>query len=181
MKNHYQVLGLPQNASPRRIKEQYRKLAKLYHPDRLVNSADQARFAEKFREISEAYQALAEVVQQANLSPQERKLSFLYQQGRQLFDEKKWSKALTVFNEIMAIDPDYKDSLTWFREARRKYKALIALYTEANTLFQQKKWSETVTTFEAVLREAPNFRDAQKKLKKARRELLTETFLTRQT
>jgi len=177
MKNHYQILGLPPNASPRRIKEQYRKLAKLYHPDRLNHSPHRAQFEEKFKAISEAYQALAEVVRQANLSPVERKLDFLYQQGRQLADQNQWSKALTVFNEILGIDPTYRDTITWFREARRKHKELIALYTKADEMFRQKKWAEALAGFEAVIKQDPHFRDASKKLKKARRELLMETFL----
>jgi curved DNA-binding protein CbpA len=177
MEEYYQILGLPPNASPRRIKEQYRKLAKLYHPDKLAGAADKAQFEEKFKAISEAYQALSEVVRQANLSPQERKLDFLYQQGKQLAHQNKWSKALTVFNEILAIDPAYRDTITWFREARRKHKELITLYARADTLFQQKKWAEALAGFETVVKHDPNFRDAQKKIKKARRELLMETFL----
>jgi molecular chaperone DnaJ len=89
MKKHYQVLELPSNASPRRIKEQYRKLAKQYHPDRTTNAAEKARFAEKFKEINEAYRALSGVVRRANLSPLDRKLDFLYQRGQLLSEQKK--------------------------------------------------------------------------------------------
>ena len=177
MKNHYQTLGLPENASPRRIKEQYRKLAKQYHPDRWTNSADNAELEAKFKEISDAYQALSEVVKWANLSPKERKLDFLYQQGKRLIDQNNWSGALVVFNEILAIDPAYRDTLTWLREARRKHKELVRLYTAANTCLQHRKWSEAMQGFEAVLEQTPDFRDALKKLKKARRELLMEQFL----
>jgi tetratricopeptide (TPR) repeat protein len=179
MKNYYQILGLPANASPRRIKEQYRKLAKRYHPDRLANAANKAQLEERFKEISEAYQALSGVVKQTNLSPKERKLDFLYRQGQQLVNQNKWSKALIVFNEILAIDPAYRDTLTWFREARRKYKELTALYAKAEGFFREKKWAEALEAFEAVLRQDPNFRDTQKKIKQARRELLMETFLSR--
>jgi curved DNA-binding protein CbpA len=179
VKNHYQTLGLPENASPRRIKEQYRKLAKQYHPDRWTNSANKAQFEEKFKEISEAYRALAEVVKRANLSPEERKLDFLYQQGRRWIDQRKWARAVTIFNEILTIDPAYRDTLTWFREARRKHKELVELYTQANICFQQKRWAEATKGFETVLEQDPDFRDAFKKLKKARRELLMEQFLSR--
>lgn len=179
MKNHYQTLGLPENASPRRIKEQYRKLAKQYHPDRWANSANKAQLEEKFKEISEAYRALSNIVKRVNLSPKEQKLDFLYQQGRQLIDQHKWARAVAVFNEILTIDPLYRDTLTWFREARRKQKELVGLYAEADICFQQRKWAEAAKGFEAVLEQDSDFRDAFKKLKKARRELLMEQFLSR--
>ena len=34
MEKHYRTLGLPVGASKERIKKAYRKLAKLYHPDK---------------------------------------------------------------------------------------------------------------------------------------------------
>ena len=54
MNQHYQVLGLNYNASADDIKKAYRNLSKKYHPD--VNKDPGAE--EKFKKISEAYQAL---------------------------------------------------------------------------------------------------------------------------
>jgi len=55
--NFYQVLGLDQQIArdPTQVKSAYRKLAKLYHPD--ANPHSDA--AEKFHEISEAYEMLS--------------------------------------------------------------------------------------------------------------------------
>ena len=178
MKNYYEILGLPPNASPRRIKEQYRKLAKIYHPDRLADPAKKNHFAEKFREISEAYEALADIVKRANLTPKERKLDFLYQQGRQFFNQNKFSKAMVVFNEILALDSGYRDTLTLLQESRRKHKRLATLYAKADSLYAQKKWAEAAAGFEVVLRDDPGYRDAAKKFKKARREQLMSDFMS---
>ncbi len=178
MKNYYQILGLPPNAPPRKIKEQYRKLAKIYHPDKLVNAADKARLVEKFKEINEAYEALSEVVKRATLNPAERKLDFLYRQGRRLSKQKKWSKAMTVYNEILAIDSNYRDTLTCLQEARRKHKRLAAQYTEANSFFKREKWTEAIESFERILKEDPKYRDAAQKIKKARREQLKADFMS---
>jgi len=52
MKDYYQILGIPRNASEEEIKKAYRKLAHKYHPDK---GGD----AEKFKEINEAYQVLS--------------------------------------------------------------------------------------------------------------------------
>jgi len=54
--DYYEVLGLPRNASDEEIKKTFRKLAKLYHPDR--NSEPGAE--DKFKEINEAHQVLSD-------------------------------------------------------------------------------------------------------------------------
>ena len=57
MKNLYEVLGVSKNATETEIKSQYRKLARKYHPD--LNKNDKVS-AEKFKEISSAYDILGD-------------------------------------------------------------------------------------------------------------------------
>ena len=57
MKNLYDVLGVNKNATEAEIKSQYRKLARKYHPD--LNK-DNKEAAEKFKEISSAYDILGD-------------------------------------------------------------------------------------------------------------------------
>jgi curved DNA-binding protein CbpA len=57
-KDYYQILGVPSDASPKMIKKAYRRLARANHPDH--NPGDPAA-VERFREISEAYEVLADV------------------------------------------------------------------------------------------------------------------------
>ena len=56
-KDYYAVLGVPASASQDEIKKQYRKLAKKWHPDANQNNPEAA---EKFKEISEAYNVLGD-------------------------------------------------------------------------------------------------------------------------
>jgi molecular chaperone DnaJ len=56
-KDFYAVLGVPASAKQDEIKKQYRKLASKHHPDK--NPTD-PKAAERFKEISEAYQVLGD-------------------------------------------------------------------------------------------------------------------------
>src|SRR5690349_12124433 len=56
-KDYYSVLGVPASATQDEIKKQYRKLAAKHHPDKNQNDP---KAAERFKEISEAYQVLGD-------------------------------------------------------------------------------------------------------------------------
>jgi molecular chaperone DnaJ len=56
-KDFYAVLGVSASATQEEIKKQYRKLAAKYHPDKNPNDA---KAADRFKEISEAYQVLGD-------------------------------------------------------------------------------------------------------------------------
>src|SRR5437868_2304508 len=56
-KDYYNVIGVPASATQEEIKKQYRKLAAKHHPDKNPNDS---KAAERFKEISEAYQVLGD-------------------------------------------------------------------------------------------------------------------------
>jgi curved DNA-binding protein len=56
-KDYYKILGVSPEADDKTIKKAYRELAKKYHPDQNQNDKSAE---EKFKEISEAYQAVAD-------------------------------------------------------------------------------------------------------------------------
>ncbi|MFK8025299.1 MAG: J domain-containing protein [Ilumatobacter sp.] len=56
-RSHYDVLGLRDDASSEAIREQYRRLAREFHPDRAVGSA---AGSEKMPMINEAYRVLSD-------------------------------------------------------------------------------------------------------------------------
>ncbi len=57
-RDYYEVLGVDRKADKDEIKKAYRKLAKKYHPD--LNQDDKKAAEEKFKEVSEAYEVLAD-------------------------------------------------------------------------------------------------------------------------
>ncbi len=57
--HYYEVLGLKRNASPDEVKEAYRDLARVWHPDRFPTDPRLRKKAEeKLKEINEAYEHL---------------------------------------------------------------------------------------------------------------------------
>lgn len=53
-RDYYEILGVPRDADPDRIKKAYRKLAMRYHPDR----SEEPDAEERFKEVTEAYEVL---------------------------------------------------------------------------------------------------------------------------
>src|SRR3990172_5370991 len=58
-RDYYDVLGIGRETSPEEIKKAYRRLAMQFHPDR-VPPEQKAEAEERFKEVSEAYEVLAD-------------------------------------------------------------------------------------------------------------------------
>jgi len=61
-KDYYQLLGVSQTATPKEITKAYRKLARDLHPDR---RPDDPEAAERFKEVSAAYEVLGDEAKRA--------------------------------------------------------------------------------------------------------------------
>lgn len=57
-KTHYEALGIHPNSTQGEIKKAYYKLSMVYHPDKNQGNAE---YAQKFKDISAAYEVLGNV------------------------------------------------------------------------------------------------------------------------
>jgi hypothetical protein len=97
LKNYYHILGVDKTASAEEIKTAFRKLSKKFHPD--VNAGDQF-FADRFKEIQEAYDTLTD------------------EDKREEYDKKLYS----FFNR--GFDREFLEGLKRRQEEKRKAEAL---------------------------------------------------------
>lgn len=58
-KDYYKVLGISRDASEREIKKAYRKMTKLYHPDKYRGDLSKEEVEKKMASINEAYEVLS--------------------------------------------------------------------------------------------------------------------------
>ena len=58
MRDPYDVLGVPRNASDDEIKKAYRTLSRKYHPDANINNPNKEQAEERFKEVQQAYEAI---------------------------------------------------------------------------------------------------------------------------
>jgi DnaJ-class molecular chaperone len=60
MRTHYHTLGIPVDATAERVKEAYRALVKMFHPDLFPSESDaQAEAGRRIREVNIAYAVLS--------------------------------------------------------------------------------------------------------------------------
>lgn len=66
MRNPYDVLGVPTNATDDEIKKAYRSLSRKYHPDANINNPHKDQAEEKFKEVQQAYEKIMHDKQYGN-------------------------------------------------------------------------------------------------------------------
>ena len=125
MRDPYEVLGVPRNATPDQVKTAYRALAKKYHPDHSADPqlADVAN--EKMAEINEAYDLImsgkAQSYQSAGQSG-----SYSYQNGAPNFNMVRnflWNGQLDEAEQTLErMDPASRGAEWFYWKGQVNYK-----------------------------------------------------------
>jgi DnaJ-class molecular chaperone len=100
MKDYYQVLGVPENASQDDIKAAFRELAFQFHPD--VNPGREKEAGEKFKGINEAYGVLGDINKRQQYD-YARRAGFVGA-GAQGFDYNQSDIFRDIFSNPMFVD-----------------------------------------------------------------------------
>ncbi|MEC4816172.1 MAG: DnaJ domain-containing protein [Scytonema sp. PMC 1069.18] len=116
----YTVLGLEPGASQAQVKRAYRKLAKMWHPDRFVHPPQKQEAEEKIKLINEAYNQLKTYqptsTNQSQKTQQKKQTTvyvhhsnaeIFYNWGVENAELKRYSEALSDFSHAIRINPNY--------------------------------------------------------------------------
>lgn len=120
-KDFYVVLGLPRNATEEQIRQRFRELARLRHPDRF-QGAERAGADVEFQELTQAFNVLSDperrrlhdldLVRPAAAESEPRQLARAYlQRGVKAYKEKSFLEAADNFDRATKADPT--SSQTW--------------------------------------------------------------------
>jgi outer membrane protein assembly factor BamD (BamD/ComL family) len=107
----------------------------------------------------------------------QEKLAILYDETQKSLEAENWSEAIARCNEILAIDPSYRDAATLLVEAKKglahqeKEEKLAHLYNEAMGSSRRGNWQEAIDKLQQVLGLEEGYKDAVVRLAAALEEL----------
>jgi serine/threonine protein kinase/outer membrane protein assembly factor BamD (BamD/ComL family) len=82
-----------------------------------------------------------------------------YQQALNYMDQGQWDQAVSLFDEILAAAPDYKDAAEKKAEILEKQE-LTRLYDQGKEYFEQGKWDEAIAQWQELRDRDPGFSEA---------------------
>ena len=123
--NYYITLGLQQNASPDEIRERWRKLMLLYHPDR--QEGDDSWVSERAKKVNEAYSILKD---------DEKRRAFNRKLSEQAMSRKPESLSKTGQRAAHSRSSGkISQNTEWDRKKKNIPKILVAVYVFAALMF----------------------------------------------
>jgi tetratricopeptide (TPR) repeat protein len=141
---------------------------------------DVQRMAPTYKDVQRLVKmAREELTKQETERRTQEKLAALYRQALIHCKEKRWQAAVDLFNEILDIDPNYKDVKAQAETARRAHAQQLAegqIHSSLTTLYQRAQehlaaedWERAVELFEQVIHIDQDYADAPAQLIKAQR------------
>ncbi|MGH8000619.1 MAG: J domain-containing protein [Brasilonema sp.] len=116
----YSILGLKPGASPREVKQAYRKLVKIWHPDRFSHPQKKQEAEEKIKQINQAYNKLKSYLpssahpssqtKQTHTYTNRSNAELFYNWGAENAKSGRYEEALADFTHAIRLNPDYIDA-----------------------------------------------------------------------
>lgn len=113
-RDFYSVLAVPRNATEEQIRQRFRELARLRHPDRFQGT-EKEKAEQEFQEITQAFNILADaerrrqhdadLLRPTNESDPRQLCRAYMQRGVKAYKEKSWLEAADNFDRATKADP----------------------------------------------------------------------------
>lgn len=95
-------------------------------------------------------------------------LAQFYDRARQAETNKDWPQAIELFEQVLDIDKDYRDTSRRRIEAKRQ--KLAELYSQGMACFRVGDWAQAIDLFHQILEIDKGYRDASQKLIEAKKQ-----------
>lgn len=132
MSDHYSILGLTKSASSVEIKAAYRRLVKVYHPDKNPNSYEAV---EKFRQIQQAYEILSDPVSRSKYDSKINYNEYFTQTSQQSKHQTTQGRG----KKYSFTEEDLKRRQYYKEHYKQQYEAS----KKTNSTEEKKKYNET--------------------------------------
>jgi serine/threonine protein kinase/outer membrane protein assembly factor BamD (BamD/ComL family) len=143
--------------------------------EHLVNKAMAKRPEDRFQTPAELIQAVEDVlsgkeITEVKLPMPERDIAGLvenlYRRAVEASQAEEWQRAVSLFNQVINLQPDYEDATERLAEAGRQAR-LSALYSAANRALEAKRWQEAIDELSEIVAIDAHYKDASKLLTSA--------------
>ena len=143
--------------------------------EHLVNKAMAKRPEDRFQTPAELIQAVEDVlsgkeITQVKLPIPEQDIAGLvenlYRRAVEASQAEEWQRAVSLFNQVINLRPDYEDATERLAEAGRQAR-LSALYSAANRALEAKRWQEAIDELSEIVAIDAHYKDASKLLTSA--------------
>ncbi|MCK5429564.1 MAG: tetratricopeptide repeat protein, partial [Anaerolineales bacterium] len=96
----------------------------------------------------------------AQVQNEERKelLARWYDEAEAHYHKGEWMQALELYEQILALDPNYRDIETKLTEAQRQQQ-LAGQYAEAMKHLEAQQWQLAIRTFQEIITSDPHYSD----------------------
>lgn len=153
MRDPYQVLGVPENATDEQVKNAYRELARKYHPDNYQDNPLSDLAGEKMKEINEAYDQIMNSRKNKNSHYESSSSGSSFPEIRSLINSGRLEQAQELLDGVAVSDRNAE----WY-------------FLNGTVLYRRGWFDQAYTSFATACRMNPNNAEYRNALNNAQRQ-----------